>query len=768
MAESAAGFRVLGTTPVRHDGVDKVTGRARYAADVRLPRTAYAKLVRSPYAHARILRIDTSKAAALPGVVAVMTAAGLPIIEDRILDLAETQANARMLAENLLASTKVLYVGHAVAAVAATDVHTAEEAARLVEVEYEPLPAVFDVRDAMRPDAPILHERLTSHYKVARFDRGTDTGQHGNVASHQQIRRGDVEAALAAADVVVEREFTTSPVHQGYIEPPSSTVLWQPDGKITIWTSTQSTFNIRTSTAAMLGVPESSVKVIPMEIGGGFGGKNITYTDPICAVLSRMSGRPVKLSLTRKEVLETAGPASGSYMRCTAGATRDGRITALKVYLAYDAGAYPGSPVGGGVVTCTACYNVENVQVDGYDVVVNRPKTASYRAPGQPQATFAVDSVIDDLAERLGMDPLELRLKNAVREGDRDPNGNRFAPIGYVELLEAMRDHPHYRAPLEGPNRGRGVAVAYRHNGGNRSSVQLSVNADGTVNCVTGAVDIGGSRATSAMAAAEALGLAAADVHPSVTDTDSIGWTGATAGSRTTYDTTLAIYHAAQAIKQQMTRRAALLWEVEPEAVQFAGGVFSAETAEGAKSIGFKDLARRLLATGGPVVASAINDNNAVGPIFGGNIVDVEVDAETGKVDVLRCTAFIDAGRALHPDYVAGQVQGAAVQGIGWALHEEYFVGDDGVMRNASLLDYRLPTTLDVPMIDTVLLEIPNPRHPFGVRGVAEVPLVPPAAAVANAIARATGVRPVHLPMKPGAVLEALAQGALPVATSAD
>lgn len=752
------GFTVLGTRPIRHDGVDKVTGRARYAADIRLPRMLHGKILRSPHAHARILAIDTSRAEALPGVQAVMTAADFPIIEDQILDLAETLANSRMMAENVLAHDKVLYKGHAVAAVAATDPHTAEEAVRLIDVQYEVLPAVLNVRDAMRPDAPLLHENLTSHYKVQRFERGTDTGARGNVASHQQIQRGDLAQGFREAAVVVEREFTTEPVHQGYIEPPSSTALCQADGKITIWTSTQSTFNIRASTAAILAVPESTVKVIPMEIGGGFGGKTVTYVDPIAVVLSRKSGRPVKVTLSRAEVFEAAGPTSGAYMRCKIGAARDGRITAAEVYLAYEAGAYPGSPVGGGVVTCTAPYTIDNLLIDGYDVVVNRPKTAAYRAPGQPQAAFAVETVIDELAERLGIDPLELRMRNAVREGDRDPTGVRYPRIGYVELLEAIRSHPHYRAPLEGPNRGRGIAVAYRLNGGNRSSVTLSVNADGTVNCVTGAVDIGGSRATSAMAAAEALGIAAEDVHPTVVDTDAIGWTGATAGSRTTYDTTLAIYNAAQALKREMVARAALLWEVEPEQVRCANGVFSAERPDAPVSMTFRELASRLLATGGPVMCSATNDNNAVGPIFGGNIIDIEVDPETGKVQLLRCTAFLDAGRALHPSYVEGQVQGATVQGIGWALHEEYYVNEAGAMLNASLLDYRMPTTLDVPMIDTVLIEVPNPRHPYGVRGVAEVPLVPPPAALANAIHDAIGARLTRLPMKPGVVLEALAE----------
>jgi xanthine dehydrogenase molybdenum-binding subunit len=757
VVEAKREFKVIGTRPVRHDGVDKVTGRARYSADVHIPGMLYGKILRSPHAHARIVSIDTSKAEALAGVHAVVTGKDFPIVGDRPIDFGEGQASPRTLAEASMAHDKALFRGHAVAAVAAVDRWTAEEALDLIEVVYEPLPAVLNVRDAMQPDAPLVHERLTHHKKKERFARGEDTGEgNTNVASHQQLKQGDVAQGFAEADVVVEREFTTEAVHQGYLEPPSSTAIWQADGRITIWTSTQSTFNVRTATAAILAVPESSVKIVPMEIGGGFGGKTITYIDPVVATLSRKSGRPVKISLTRKEVFEACGPTSGSYMRAKIGATKDGRITAAEVSLAYEAGAFPGSPVGSGVVTCTGCYTIPNLLIDGYDVVVNRPKTAAYRAPGQPQAFFAVESVIDEIAEQLQIDPLELRFRNAVRDGDRNPTGVPYPAIGYETMLEAMRSHPHYNAPLEGPNKGRGVAVGYRPHQGNRSSVTLAVNADGTVNCVTGAVDIGVSRTTSAMMTAEALGIRAEDVHPSVADTDSIGWTGATAGSRVTYDTGLALYNAAQKVKAEMAKRAALLFEVEPERVTVEDGIFAAETPAGRKQFTFKELAGRLMATGGPVIASATNDNADVGPIFGGNIVDVEVDPETGKVDILRFTAFMDAGTAIHPSYVEGQLQGGTVQAIGWAMSEEYFMGEDGRMQNSSLLDYRMPTALDVPMIDTVLIEVPNPRHPYGVRGVAEIPVVPTPAALANAIHNATGARITHLPMKPGIVMEAL------------
>ena len=748
-------YRVVGTRPIRHDGLDKVTGRAKYGADVHMPGLLHGKILRSPHAHARIRSIDTSKAEALPGVKAVATAQDLPILEEQVIDFGESLGNNRMLAENVLARHKVLYKGHAVAAVAATSPQVAEEALTLIEVDYEPLPVVLTLHDAMQEDAPLLHENLTTRSLAQRFTRGTDTGVHSNVASHIQFKRGDLEQGFREATVIVEREFTTETVHQGYIEPHVSTAFWAPDGRLTIWTSTQGPFGIRGQTAAILGLPESSVKVIPMEIGGGFGGKLIAYFDPVAAVLSRKSGRPVKIAMSRQEVFQGSGPASATHMRLKMGADANGRITAAEFWLAYEAGAFPGSPVGAGANTGLAPYRIENLLVDGLDVVCNKPKVQAYRAPGSPQAAFAVESVIDELAERLGLDPLEFRLRNAPQEGDRQPSGVRLPRIGCIEVEEAMRAHPHYTAPLGGPNRGRGVAMGYWGNAGNQSSATINVNSDGRISLITGSVDIGGTRASIAMQAAEVLGLAAEDVIPSVADTDSVGWTAQTGGSRTAFSTGIAAIAAAEEVKRQMIARAALLWECAPEEVEFQAGTFISRTNP-ENRLTFKQLARQLLRTGGPVTASATSNPRQVGPAFGGMMVDVEVDPETGKVQILRCTVFQDAGKAAHPSYVEGQMQGGAAQGIGWALNEEYVWDESGTMLNSSLLDYRMPTALDLPMIDTVIVEIPNPGHPFGVRGAGEVPLVPPQAALANAIYRAIGVRLRRLPMSPGAILEAL------------
>jgi CO/xanthine dehydrogenase Mo-binding subunit len=755
-SKSPGPFKVVGTRPIRHDGLDKVTGRAKYAADVQMAGMLHGKILRSPHAHARIRSIDTSRAEAVPGVRAVVTSKDFPIVEDRVLDFTETQGNVRMLAENILAGGKVLYKGHAVAAVAATDAHIAEEALDLIHIDYEVLPALFTVHDAMREDAPLLHENLTTMFRADRFGRGEDTGVSSNIAGHIQFKRGDLDQGFKEADVVVEREYTTQSVHQGYIEPHASTAYWSRDGHLTIWTSTQGAFGIRASTAAIAGISESMVKVIPMEIGGGFGGKLGTYLDPVSAILSKKTGHPVKIVMTRKEVFEGTGPTSGTHMRCKIGADKSGKITAAQLYLAYEAGAFPGSPVGGGTMSGFGPYKIDNLLVDGYDVVVNKQKTAAYRAPGQPQAAFAVEPVIDELAEKLGMDPLDFRLKNAVHEGDRAPNGLPHLRFGCQEVEEAMKAHPHYNAPLEGPNRGRGVAVGYRLNGGGSgSSATINVNANGTINLITGSVDIGGTRTAVAMQAAEVLGIPAEDVNPTVADTDAVGWTGGTAGSRTAFDTGRAAISTAEEVIRQMSARAALLWEVQADDVAFRDGIFIC-TKNTEDRFTFKELTSKLMDTGGPVTCSASDKQGGVGAQLAGHIVDVEVDPETGKVEILRYTTFLDAGKAVHPSYVEGQMQGGALQGIGWALNEEYFFTEDGTMANSSFLDYRMPTSLDLPMIDTVIIEVPNSRHPFGLRGVGETVLVPPMAAMANAIYHATGVRMDRLPMSPGAILEGL------------
>jgi len=748
-ADRPAEYKVVGSRPIRHDGVDKVTGKAKYGADYSAPDLLHGKILRSPHAHARIKSIDTSKAEALDGVRAIVTHADFSVEDVQEGDLRKTLGNIPIVGENALANKKALYKGHAIAAVAALNPHVAEQAVDLIEVEYEVLPTVLDVQEAMAPGASILHEQL-----IERDESLSDAGQGTNVAARLHFARGDLAQGFEEADVLVEREFDTQPVHQGYIEPHNTTANWNADDKVTVWTSTQGAFSIRTQTAALIGLPESSVKVVPMEIGGGFGGKINAYFDPVAALLSKKTGQPVKIVMSRREVFEATGPTSGSQMRCKIGAKKDGTITAIDLWMAFEAGAYPGSPVGAGCMCAIGPYNVENFVVDGLDVVVNKPRVAAYRAPGAPQAAYAIETVIDELAAKLGMDAMDLRLKNVSQEGDRQVTGVPFPVIGAEKVERAMKEHPHYSAP-KGPNQGRGAAMGFWFNAGMQSSASISINTDGTVNLVTGSVDIGGTRAALAMQAAEVLGLAAEDVHPSVADTDSIGYTGVTGGSRTAFSTGIAVVSAAEMVRDQMIARAATMWETQPEDIDYVDGVFISKK-DPEDQLTFKQVAEKMNNTGGPIVSSASSNPTGVGPSFAGLLVDVTVDPETGKVGFDRVTAFQDVGQAAHPSYVEGQMQGGTVQGLGWALNEEYYYGGDGVMANSSFLDYRMPTSYDLPEVETVFANVPNPGHPFGLRGVGEVSIVPPMAAVANAISDAIGRRLTALPMNPGAVLQAL------------
>ena len=743
---SGDGYKVVGTRPVRPDAADKLTGRAVFGADVKLPGMLQGRILRSPHAHARIKSIDTRKAESLPGVLAVVTAKDVPARQAAGPEGLDQRL--KFFLDNFLASDKVLHVGHPVAAVAAVDRFVAEEALGLIEVEYEVLPPVLDVLEAMREDAPLLHDDLITQ------SLGQPTGKPSNVATHFRTLKGDPEQGFAEADVVVEREFRTLTVHQGYLESHVTTAVWSGDGHLTVYSSTQGAFGARGEITRFLAYPEAKVNVIPTEVGGGFGGKGNTHLEPVAALLARKAGRPVRLAMGRAETFEGTGPTPGSYMKVKLGATRDGRITAVAAQLVFEAGAYPGSAVGAAARCMVAPYDIPNGQIDGYDVVVNKPRASAYRAPGAPQGAFAMESVVDEVCQRLGMDPLEFRLKNAAREGTRHLDGTVLGPVAFADTIRAAMQHPHYSAPLGGPNRGRGVACGWWGNGAGPSTVAIGVNSDGTVNLASGSVDLQGTRTTIAMQAAETLGIGVDQIHPVVSDTNSIGFTDVTGGSRTTHATGIAAIQAAQEVLRQMAERAARLWDVAPETVAYADGLFTT-SADPDKRIGFAELAGQLLRTGGPVFASASVNARGAGSALGLHIADVEVDPQTGQVKVLRYTAFQDVGKAIHPGLVEGQIQGGVVQGIGWALFEGYRYDREGRMLNRSFLDYKLATALDVPPIDTVLIEtVPNPGHPFGVRGVGETPIVPPLATVANAVCRAIGTRITELPLSPALILE--------------
>ncbi|HNN66034.1 MAG TPA: xanthine dehydrogenase family protein molybdopterin-binding subunit [Pseudomonadales bacterium] len=746
-------YRSIGTSPVRPDGIDKVTGRANYGADRHLPGMLHGKTLRSPHAHARIRSIDVSEAEKLPGVMAVVTGADFPHLKSAMEEAGESQIDVWDLARNVMARDKVLYHGHAVAAVAATSDAIAEAALAKIRVDYEVLTPVMDIEAAMADNAPLLHEEMRTQGLPAAADRAS------NVATVIKLARGDLAAGFAAADVVIEREFSTPTVHQGYIEPHAVVADCRENGQATLWCCTQGPFVVRTLTSKVLNWDVSRIKVIPSEIGGGFGAKTTVYQEPVAIMLSLKSGRPVKMVMNREEVFRATGPTSASRIRIKLGANRAGKIMAAEAELKYEAGAFKGSPVMPGCMCVFVSYEMQSFSITGYDVVVNKPKVAAYRAPGAPMAAFAMESMIDEMAHKLAIDPIQFRLDNAVREGSQAVYGPKFPAIGFEACLKQAESHPHYRAPL-GANQGRGVAAGFWFNVGMQSSATVNVQEDGSAIVITASPDIGGSRASMALMASEELGIPYERINALVGDTETAGYCDVTGGSRTTFATGMAVIQASKDVIRQMRERAAKVWNVEIDQVSWVDGaaVPAAEVAaeKDLKPLSFAELARNAAHTGGPIAGRASLMAQGAGAGFGVHLCDVEVDPETGKVDIIRYTVIQDAGKAIHPAYVEGQLQGGAVQGIGWALNEEYVYNAQGVMENPAFLDYRMPVALDLPMIDAVIVEVPNPSHPYGVRGVGETPIVPPLGAVANAVHDATQVRFCHLPLNPPRVLAGL------------
>ncbi len=743
VTESRPQYKFVGTRPVRHDGVDKVTGRARFGADLDLPGQLVGQVVRSPHAHARIISIDTAVAEAMPGVKAVITGEDFPPVEPGVGDYD--------MCVNLMARDRVLYEGHALAAVAANTAEQARAAAAAVEVHYELLPPVLTIDEALDPDSPVIHSHL--------FTSGVDPApaEPSNVSGVTVFTRGDTAAGFVEADVIIERELTTQPVHQGYIEPHAVVADTDPHGRCTLWCSSQGHFNVRAQTAAMLGWETARIKVIPAEIGGGFGGKTTIYLEPLAAELSARAGRPVKMVMTRAEVFRATGPAPGTKVRVKLGASHDGTLVAGKAWMAYSTGAFGGVAALLGAWTVFESYDIANFEVEAHNVVLNTPRSAAYRAPSAPMSAFATETVLDELARALGIDPIELRLRNAVTQGALTTMGAPFDRIGFVECLEAIRDHPNYTAPL-GENQGRGVAAGYWFNIGESSSATVNLNEDGTATVVTGSPDIGGSRASMALMAAEELGIDVYDITPVVGDTEAVGFTDITEGSRATFATGMAVVEACRQIVTDLRGRAAKMMGIDVSEVDWVDGraVHSGGEHDPLPLAAITANAKR---TGGPITATGSLEARGVGPSFAVHLCDVEVDPDTGVVRVVRYTAAQDAGTAIHPSYVEGQIQGGATQGIGWALNEEYVYNGDGVMENPGFLDYRVPVASDVPMIDAVIVEVPNPAHPYGVRGVGETSIVPPLATMANAVAAATGRRILDLPMSPMRVLDAIVNG---------
>ena len=742
MAE-AIDFKQIGTRPVRQDGVEKVTGRARFGADLILPNMVHGKVLRSPYAHARIKSVDVSAALAIDGVFSAICGADLPPVEPGS-PLADT-------AKNTIARDKVVYHGQAVAAVSAASPDLAERALEAIKVDYEPLPPVLDVVAAMSEDSVLVDE-----------DNYTNLPEKpekpSNLANIARFERGDLEVGFGEADFVIEREYKIPMVHQGYIEPHACVANIDETGKGTVWCCTQGHFEFRTAVAGLLKKNVSDLTFVPSEIGGGFGGKLVAYLEPLAVLLSEKAGRPVKMAMSREDVFRATGPTSGTVIRIKLGMKNDGTIAAAHSWMAYEAGAFAGGQAyAPGAMSIFAPYDIDNFLVESYDVLVNKPKVAAYRAPGAPQSMHAFECAIDEAAIKLGMDPLDLRLKNAADEGTQAPYGPKFPAIGMKACIEAAKNHPNYKAPVP-DGAARGVAAGFWFNIGMQSSAEININEDGSVMVVEGSPDIGGSRASMSLMAAETLGVDYEQVSTRIADTESTGFCNSTAGSRTTFATGMAVVQACEDVIAECKKRAAMTWGVDEDQVEWKDG--QVEPAPGVNAdvtpLSLAQLAGSAGRTGGPIQGRAAVNAQGAGATFSINFCDVRVDKETGKVDVLGYTAIQDAGKAIHPSYVEGQMQGGAAQGIGWALNEEFIYNAEGVLENPGFLDYRVPVASDLPMIDTEIVEVPNPVHPYGVRGVGETPITAPLPTVANAVSRSAGVRISDLPLSPPNILAAL------------
>jgi xanthine dehydrogenase molybdenum-binding subunit len=736
-------YSALGKRPPRVDAVDKVTGRALYSADITLPNMLHGKVLRSPHAHARIMRLDTTRVRAMEGVMAVVTAADVPGLQE----------SGEVLAPLFpcLAKEKVVYAGQPVAALAAVNPHLAEEALGLIEVEYEILTPVLDVLEAMKPNAPLVYPSLCTQNMPGK------EGTPSNIFWYMNYLRGDVDAGFRKADIVLENTFRTQTVHQGHLEPRAAVADVAPDGKITVWTDNQGIFKVRELVSAFLKAPLNHIKVMPVEVGGAFGGKEHQQLSPLCALLAQKSGWPVRMVMTREEVFKATRPAPATVITIRLGATKDGYLTAAWAEMIYDYGTSTGMPGLGEVhfgVHALSPYRIPNFKVEYYDVLTNKAPSGPYRAPSATQAAFAMESQMDLLARELGMEPLELRLKNAVAEGDFRADGVPYSAIGFKETLGKMAQYLAQRGKIQGKNRGRGIAAGLWTTHCMGSAAHINVNTDGSVVLVVGSTDVSGTRTSFAQMVAEEFGIPLTDVTVVIGDTETAPLSCISAGSMTTRSTGKAVYRACQDVKEQLCRRAARELKVDPNDVEFGHARVQVK-GMAAKYISLADLVRGDFAmpNTGPVTGSGVGELlGEQTPVFAVQVADVEVDEETGKVTVLSYTAAQDAGLAINPTIVEGQMQGAVAQGIGWALSENYMFRE-GVMENPTFLDYRMPIAPDLPFIETMLVEVDSKIVPYGIRGVGEPPIVPVPAAVANAIHSATGVRIKELPMTPEVVL---------------
>jgi CO/xanthine dehydrogenase Mo-binding subunit len=747
----------------RMDGAEKVTGLTRYAGDLTAPGMAHARLVLSPHAHARIAGIDARAAAAVPGVIGVFGAAEL--------GLANTDPSTR--SKCPLAVDRVLFVGHPVAVVVAETAAIAEDAATLVAVDYEVLSPAVDAVDAMRQDAPPVRGAGGSTGQAELAMHGAATGAQGlreevgpNVVSTQHLTRGDVVRGFDEAEVVVERRYATPTVHQGYLEPRAVLAAVDPLGALTIWTGTQALFFARSEVCDALGLPEHRVRVVAAPLGGGFGAKFVLL-EPLAGGLALRLRRPVSIVLTRTEEFLATTPAPAAVVELRTGARRDGRLTALQARVVFDAGAYAGAPLGIALLLLGSYYQAANLDLRGYEVLTHKPGNGAYRAPGAAQATFALESQMDELARTLGMDPLELRLVNASRPGDPMISGQPWPRMGLRECLERLRrerdGRPRREAVPDGRWRyGAGVSVGGWLGGIEPANAVCRMDRDGTLSVVVGSVDISGTNTALAQIAAEAFGVPVEDVRVVNGDSETSPYAGASGGSKITYTVGLAVERAARDARRQLLAIAADRLEAAAEDLEIVDRAVRVRGVPD-RAVTLAELARASTQFGAryePVFGRGASATIARSPAFAAHLAEVRLDVETGRIEVVGHLVVQDVGRAINPAAIEGQVHGGVVQGIGWALLERVSYDDHGQPLSATLMDYALPQSDQAPAIDTVIIEVPSDHGPFGARGVGEPPVVGAAAAIANAVADATGARLTELPITAEAVCRALRERA--------
>jgi len=753
-------------SPPRLDAADKATGRARYADDIRLPGMLHAAIHTSQQAHARIVACRTDAALALPGVHAIVTGA----------DIAGTRWGGIVKDETMLARDKVRYVGEPIAAVAAIDAATAIRAAAAIEVDYEPLRCVLSPDAALARDAPLVHEGFAAYVKTV------DGGGHGNIVFETDVAEGDVDHAFAQCDAIVEGTFETQAQHHVYLETNGCVADVDASGRITLYASCQSVHHAQQRVAEELGEPMARIRVIATRVGGAFGGKHASNLHSIAAWLARAARRPVKLVLSRMQDFEVQRSRHPARIWMKTGARRDGTILARDVRVTLDGGAYADeSPavLAFALLMSRGPYRIPNVRAHGAVVYTNKLRAGSFRGFGNPQATFAGESQIDDLAASLGIDSCELRLRNAMRAGDTAFGGQPVASCIVGDALMRVRDAQRAASPLsprEGTQRGIGFAVMSHISGLMGTSATVQLRTDGSIALATGCVDIGqGADTVMVQMCAELLGVPIERVSYAQQDSDVSPYNWKTAGSRSTYMTGRAVSVATIEMRQRMIDQAAQMMECAAADLELVpGGAVGLVGIP--KRVSFKDIAlHSLFRSGGPIAATHgfVFDGPGFDPkrasihrlafanlgvyTFGAHCVEVDVDTATGAVAVRRAWCAHDVGHAINPVSCEGQIQGGFVQGMGYALTEALHWNDDGWLTTTTLADYKIPGALDVPPdIHAIVLEDPEPSHPLGAKGIGEPSLVGAAPAIANAIRAATGVRLTMLPMTPERVLDAL------------